>query len=59
MKEQQLYEENQKFLQKMNEMEEQACLNKLNSGMSCQKYCAYYNTLKCRHPEKVFPRVRH
>lgn len=50
-----LDEYNQKYTTALDELEEQACYNKLNSGISCREYCDYYATPKCRHPEKVFP----
>lgn len=51
-------ESDEMFYRSLNELEEQSCLNKLNSGMDCSKNCAYYGTVKCRHPEKVFPQQK-
>lgn len=49
-------EKNRMFLRSLWELEEQACLNRLRSGMSCEKYCDYYGKEgKCHHPEQVFP----
>lgn len=53
-----LEEENRKFMRNMFELKEQSCLNKLNSGMNCQKHCTAYGTTECMHPERVFPKVR-
>lgn len=45
------YNESEKALRAMKELEEQNCQNIRYSGMSCQEECQYYGTDKCIHPE--------
>lgn len=54
--EKQQMEADEKYYRSLIELEEQSCLNRLNAEMNCKETCNYYGTVKCRHPEKVFPR---
>lgn len=54
MTEEQLLEENRRFMRNRQEMRENECANNRRSGMNCRENCLRYGTPYCRHPEKVF-----